>query len=263
MIDIAELRKVAEAATPGPWKTHAIDDTSIVSADGEDVATTCDTSIVERSGAYNYERMEADAAYIAAASPDVILGLLDRLEAAERALPTLPEALVRAAQAVLASWDERGQERERFVSASESVTRHAYWSPVASLVSSDAMSGLRAALSAPVIEHDGWRPIDTCPFRTPVDLWCIYGGEEFAQYDGGASIGQLVSNRHKTEEYGFFGNQSNDGVPHGHAPDLKPVAWRLAVPQCPSVLIAAVLNIPLTRADALAASPPTPERSET
>ncbi len=97
-----------------------------------------------------------------------------------------------------------------------------------------------------------WHPITTCPIREPVDLWCVYGGEEFAQYDGGASIGKVVPNRHKTEEYGFFGNQSNDGVPQGHARDLIPVAWRKAVPQCPSELIAEVLGIPRTIEDARA-----------
>lgn len=97
-----------------------------------------------------------------------------------------------------------------------------------------------------------WQPVSTCPFRDEVDLWCVYGGEEFAQYDGGASIGKLVPKRFKTVEYGFFGNQSNDGVPQGHAPDLVPVAWRRSVPQCPPELIAEVLGIPLTREDAVA-----------
>lgn len=98
-----------------------------------------------------------------------------------------------------------------------------------------------------------WRPINSCPLRDSVDLWCVYGGEEFAQFDGGASIGFLVSGRFKTEEYGFFGNQSNEGVPRRDGPDLVPVAWRPAVMQCPSALIAEALAIPLTREDAVAA----------
>jgi hypothetical protein len=98
-----------------------------------------------------------------------------------------------------------------------------------------------------------WQPIHSCPYREPVDLWCVYGGEEFAQFDGGASIGFLKSNRHRTEEYGFFGNQSKDGVPRRDGPDLVPVAWRKAVPSCPAALIAEVLGVPLTREDAIAA----------
>jgi hypothetical protein len=91
-----------------------------------------------------------------------------------------------------------------------------------------------------------WQPISTCPYRDPVDLWCVYGGEEFAQFEGGASIGRKVSDRFKTQEYGFFGNQSNDGVPQRDGPDLVPVAWRRAIPQCPAALIAEALGIPLT-----------------
>lgn len=103
------------------------------------------------------------------------------------------------------------------------------------------------------IDHlAGWNPIATCPFRGTVDLWCVYGGEEYAQYDGGASIGKLVSQRNRSEEYGFFGNQSNEGVPQGHAPDLVPVAWRVAVPDCPASIIAEALGVPLTLEDAIA-----------
>lgn len=98
-----------------------------------------------------------------------------------------------------------------------------------------------------------WQPITTCPYREAVDLWCVYGGEEYAQYEGGASIGRMVSDRYRTQEYGFFGNQSNDGVPRAGEADLVPVAWRPAVPQCPAKLIAEVLGLPLTVEDARAA----------
>lgn len=97
-----------------------------------------------------------------------------------------------------------------------------------------------------------WNPIGTCPLQESVDLWCVYGGEEYAQYEGGTSIGKLVPNRFKTEEYGFFGNQSNNGIPQGNAPDLVPVAWRKAVPQCPATLIAKELGIPVTFEEARA-----------
>ena len=100
---------------------------------------------------------------------------------------------------------------------------------------------------------DGWNSIATCPIRDPVDLWCVYGGEEFAQYEGGASIGKLVPNRIKTKEYGFFGNQSDNGVPQRDAPDLVPVAWRKAVPDCPATIIAEALHIPVTLEAARAA----------
>ena len=104
-----------------------------------------------------------------------------------------------------------------------------------------------------------WQPISTCPIREPVDLWCVYGGEDYAQYEGGASIGQLISDRFKTVEYGFFGNQSNDGVPRRDGADLVPVAWRPAVPQCPAELIAEVMGIPLTFEEATASPSTQPE----
>jgi hypothetical protein len=101
------------------------------------------------------------------------------------------------------------------------------------------------------MNNSGWEPISTCPIKVSVDLWCVYGGEEYAQYDGGASIGEIVSNRQKSAEYGFFGNQSNDGVPRYGFRDLVPVAWRPAVEQCPAELIAKVLGIPVTFSEAI------------
>ena len=64
---MTDLRKILAEATPGPWKTHLVDDTTIIATDGTDVATTCDSANVERSDAYNVEseRMEADARLIA------------------------------------------------------------------------------------------------------------------------------------------------------------------------------------------------------
>ena len=66
---MSDLEKLLAEATPGPWRTHTVDETSIVGPDGSDVATTCDSSNTERSDAYyvEYERMEADARLIALA----------------------------------------------------------------------------------------------------------------------------------------------------------------------------------------------------
>ena len=74
--DVAELRRLAENATPGPWdsyrphpsyRAYAVDQVMPAGHLGETVATTQDVNADE------------NAAYIAAASPDVVLGLLDRL----------------------------------------------------------------------------------------------------------------------------------------------------------------------------------------
>lgn len=87
---IEELRGLLAKATPGPWSTHLVDDTTIISPDRE-VGTTCDSSQTERDDGYNieYERMEADAAFIVAAV---------------NALPALLDLAARALS-------ERGEER--------------------------------------------------------------------------------------------------------------------------------------------------------
>lgn len=128
-----------------------------------------------------------------------------------------------------------------------------YEQRILSAIDTSALTASQEEVKRLEAEKPKWQPISTCPLRMPVDLWCVWGGEEYARYDGGASIGQLVVNRFKHEEYGFFGNQSNDGVPRGHAKDLVPVAWRQAVEQCPAELIAEVLGIPLTLEEASAA----------
>ena len=62
---IKELRGLLTKATKGPWSTHLVDDTTIISPERE-VATTCDSSQTEREDGYNieYEQMEIDAALI-------------------------------------------------------------------------------------------------------------------------------------------------------------------------------------------------------
>lgn len=87
--DIEAIKKRTEAATEGPWKTHLVDDTSIVTEDGTDVCTTCDSTQAEREDGYNveYERMEADAQFIAHARSDIpaLLSYIDTLKAEHEA----------------------------------------------------------------------------------------------------------------------------------------------------------------------------------
>jgi hypothetical protein len=74
--ELAALEAAARAATPGPWFRAIANDTAIRS-DDVDIAQTV--------GAYEleWERMEADAAYIAAANPAAILALIQRVREAE------------------------------------------------------------------------------------------------------------------------------------------------------------------------------------
>lgn len=87
MVDRAELRKLAEAATPGPWRAAA-DGTGVVldnrDCDGFELPTNyyrngCPKAIADVRYA-DWRDCFADASYIAAASPDVVLGLLDEIE---------------------------------------------------------------------------------------------------------------------------------------------------------------------------------------
>lgn len=89
-LDIDAIEALAGKATKGPWKTHTVDDTCIMS-DQYDVATTCDSSNAECAEGYNveYERMETDAAFIAA-SREVVPALIAEVR-------RLREALVDAA----------------------------------------------------------------------------------------------------------------------------------------------------------------------
>ena len=71
MIDINELRRLAQAATPGPWGNTDPDPTIINSPYNQ--LAIC----------YRNSRALTDAKFIAAANPAAISELLDRLEAAE------------------------------------------------------------------------------------------------------------------------------------------------------------------------------------
>lgn len=93
MSEFDGLREAANNATPGPWAAGGFDwrdpfDARTVVGDGG-ASTVLDTA--------GYWRDFENAAYVAAASPDVVLVLLDRLEAAEGAV-----ARVRT---VCAEWD--------------------------------------------------------------------------------------------------------------------------------------------------------------
>ena len=75
--ELAELKRLAEAATPGPWETHVITDDECcrvglsIHADGERRPISDD----------DHAPLEKDARFIAAANPATILRLLDALAA--------------------------------------------------------------------------------------------------------------------------------------------------------------------------------------
>ncbi len=78
--DIIRLREAAQgAAAPGPWAYRISDGAWVVYC-----AIDKAMRVAEVYGDVDSPEVEADAAYIAAASPDVLIALLDRLEVAER-----------------------------------------------------------------------------------------------------------------------------------------------------------------------------------
>lgn len=81
MADTKELRRLAQAATPGPWEVYGLDQNGQAIIRGEHIEiATCWHHCV---GSIEKE-MHANAAFIAAANPAVIDELIDRLEAAEK-----------------------------------------------------------------------------------------------------------------------------------------------------------------------------------
>ncbi len=86
------LRHLAEAATPGPWIQGKVDPKHVLDvAGGYIVATACSTPSMD--GRSLFDRTKDQAAYIAAASPDVVLALLDERDAHAQQIATLLEPL--------------------------------------------------------------------------------------------------------------------------------------------------------------------------
>lgn len=78
---MSNLRKLAEAATPGEWHVREGIDWNARVMDSVSVSTLQETIADTKTA--------ADAAYIAAANPAAILDLLDRLDRAERTARSL------------------------------------------------------------------------------------------------------------------------------------------------------------------------------
>ncbi|AHG63148.1 ead/Ea22-like family protein [Advenella mimigardefordensis] len=84
------LYALAKKATPGPWE--AFNDTVLVEDE------TAENEIAYFCGyEYNEDTVQVDAAYVAAASPDVITALIDRVRELEAERTELRKALSLAA----------------------------------------------------------------------------------------------------------------------------------------------------------------------
>lgn len=84
MIDTKELRRLAQEATPGPWKMLPVGDGrqkfAVAGSEFLSILTVTDEGGATFGTVYD----DADAKFIAAANPATVSELLDRLEAAEK-----------------------------------------------------------------------------------------------------------------------------------------------------------------------------------
>ena len=90
MIDINELRRLAQEATPGPWKVGQYLGSPrqfVIHMDVGDKGRGSDVAFT--SASFGNDETIANARLIAAANPAAISELLDRLEAAETELAEL------------------------------------------------------------------------------------------------------------------------------------------------------------------------------
>ena len=83
MIDTKELRRLAQAATPGPWILLPVGDKSKCFAVADINLLSVLTVVDECGTSFGAVYLDGDAKFIAAANPAAINELLDRLEEAE------------------------------------------------------------------------------------------------------------------------------------------------------------------------------------
>lgn len=79
MIDLDELRKLANAATPGPWQANSDDIWGDRDSDGWTVVAMCPCPKSPHGSARRLD-WGRDASFIAAANPSTILALLDEID---------------------------------------------------------------------------------------------------------------------------------------------------------------------------------------
>ena len=80
-LDVTELKRLAQAATPGPWHVSGYAPEAIRSSN------SIVRAVARRAAPEDtWDVARRDAAYIAAANPQAILALIERLEALEEAV---------------------------------------------------------------------------------------------------------------------------------------------------------------------------------
>ena len=117
MIDTKELRRLAQAATPGPWINHGRQ-LNVAGLPHSAVAAKTLLARVYSEAYGDVEQETANASFIAAANPAAITELLDRLEAAEND-SARHKALAESALRVAKGWEDKCNDLRAKVEAME------------------------------------------------------------------------------------------------------------------------------------------------
>ena len=137
-IDINKLRRLAQAATPGPWYvTGKLTRYVEARIDGWLIQEVAACGPTKADGGYGPQQ-EANARLIAAANPATISELLDRLEAAEKERDALRAEVIhikevefpRKAQAVADGWRGKCERLEAKIAEMERQEPVAEWLPL-------------------------------------------------------------------------------------------------------------------------------------
>lgn len=85
--DTKTLRELAEAATPGGWRIHDRSSTTVIGGKiGHAIAACGQHADNTRDGESLFLELQGNAAFIAAANPETVIGLLDEVERLREAL---------------------------------------------------------------------------------------------------------------------------------------------------------------------------------
>ena len=137
-IDINKLRRLTQAATPGPWYvTGKLTRYVEARIDGWLIQEVAACGPTKADGGYGPQQ-EANARLIAAANPATISELLDRLEAAEKERDALRAEVIhikevefpRKAQAVADGWRGKCERLEAKIAEMERQEPVAEWLPL-------------------------------------------------------------------------------------------------------------------------------------
>jgi len=193
---IEELRGLLAKATPGPWKNHLVDDTTIVASNGFEIGTTWPGGSVYNGFVDPAEQHEINAALIVAMR-NALPALLDRLEKAEGELAEAREDVRSLCRFILNEWGPDGALKATTFALEQRQSAKggdANAAPDRDTNSKSATSpGVTAGASA------GWQSIETAPrdgtrFLTWDSYYGVRMGRAFMRADHDDWLSYVDSN---------------------------------------------------------------------